>query len=154
CMSDIEGSTALWDAQPEAMARALVRHDEIVADVVDAHGGRVLKSMGEGDSTVSVFTSAPQAAAAAIAVTAALDAEPWADGVQIRVRFGLHTGEAERRVADYYGAALNLAARIRGEADGGEVLCSTTTGEVINGRLPDGYQLVDLGVHRLRGIRS
>src|SRR5262249_3501427 len=67
--------------------------------------------------------------------------------------FGLHTGEAERRGADYYGAALNLAARIRGEADGGEVLCSTTTGEVINGRLPDGYQLGDLGVHRLQGIR-
>ena len=58
CCSDIEGSTALWEANPEAMAEALVRHDELIADAVARRGGSVIKSMGEGDSTVSVFDSA------------------------------------------------------------------------------------------------
>jgi hypothetical protein len=61
CLSDIEGSTTLWEGDPAAMAEALVRHDEIIAAQVEAHGGRFLKSMGEGDSTVSVFESAAEA---------------------------------------------------------------------------------------------
>ena len=59
CMSDIEGSTAMWDSDPGAMAEALVRHDEIIGDQVESRGGSVIRSMGEGDSTVSVFDSAP-----------------------------------------------------------------------------------------------
>ena len=103
CLSDIEGSTAMWDSEPVAMAEALVRHDELIADQVESHGGRFLKSMGEGDSTVSVFDSAPQALAAAIAVTRALAAEPWPGGLHIAARFAIHTGEAERRGTDYFG---------------------------------------------------
>ena len=75
CFSDIEGSTALWDAHPEAMADALVRHDELIADAVGAHGGSLIESMGEGDSTVSVFDSAPAAVEAALAANRALAAE-------------------------------------------------------------------------------
>ncbi len=66
CMSDIEGSTRLWESQPGTMAESLVRHDELIAGVVEAHGGRFVKSMGEGDSTTSVFESATQAVRAAI----------------------------------------------------------------------------------------
>ena len=88
CLSDIEDSTAMWDSEPVAMAEALVRHDELIADQVESHGGRFLKSMGEGDSTVSVFDSAPQALAAAIAATRALAAEPWPGGLHIAARFG------------------------------------------------------------------
>src|SRR5688500_3374588 len=77
CLSDIEGSTELWETEPAAMAEALVRHDEIIATQVEAHGGRFLKSMGEGDSTVSVFESAPPALDAAVAATHALQAEQW-----------------------------------------------------------------------------
>src|SRR5918998_2135492 len=80
CLSDIEGSTELWETDPAAMAEALVRHDEIIAAQVEARGGRFLKSMGEGDSTVSVFESAPQALDAAVAATHALAAEDWHGG--------------------------------------------------------------------------
>ncbi len=154
CLSDIEGSTALWERDPAAMAEALVRHDEIIATQVEARGGRVLKSMGEGDSTVSVFESAPPALDAAVAATHALQEEAWPGGLRLAVRFGLHTGEAERRGADYFGATLNLAARLRGEADGGQIFISAATAALVAQHLPAGCELVDLGPHRLRGVRA
>src|SRR6516225_6453099 len=95
CLSDIEGSTAMWDSEPAAMAEALVRHDELIADCMAAHGGRLLQSMGEGDSTVSVFESAPPALEAALAAARALAAESWPQGLRIAARFGIHTGEVE-----------------------------------------------------------
>jgi class 3 adenylate cyclase/WD40 repeat protein/energy-coupling factor transporter ATP-binding protein EcfA2 len=153
CLSDIEGSTRLWESQPEAMAEWLVRHDERIAGVVEAHGGRFLMSMGEGDSTVSVFASATQAVRAAIAATRALADEPWLDGGPVRARFGLHTGEAQRRGGVYFGTAVNLAARVRGEAGGGEILLSETTAALVSARLPAGCTIVDLGPHCLKGIQ-
>ncbi len=154
CLSDIEGSTELWEADPAAMAQALVRHDEIIADHVEAHGGRFLKSMGEGDSTVSVFESAPQALGAAIVTTQALQEEPWPGGLRLAVRFGLHTGEAERRGADYFGSTVNLAARLRGRAGGGQIFASASTTRLVARHLPAGCELVDLGFHRLHGVRA
>ncbi len=152
CLSDIEGSTAMWESDPAAMAEALVRHDEIIAEHVEARGGRFLKSMGEGDSTVSVFESAPHALDAAVAATHALQEEQWPAGLRLAVRFGLHTGEAERRDADYFGPTLNLAARLRGQADGGQVFVSAATAALVARHLPAGCELVDLGPHRLRGL--
>ncbi len=96
CMSDIEDSTRLWERGPEVMAEALVRHDELIASVVEAHGGRFLKSMGEGDSTTSVFESAAQAVQAAIEATRGLADQTAPKGAPIRARFGLHTGEAQK----------------------------------------------------------
>ena len=113
CCSDIEGSAALWESHPEAMAEALVRHDELIADAVEARGGSVIKSMGEGDSTVSVFDSAPAAVEAALAANRSLAAEEWPPGIRIAARWGIHTGEAERRDADYFGPSVNLAVRVR-----------------------------------------
>ena len=101
CMSDIEGSTRLWESHPEAMAQAVGRHDELIAATVEARGGHFVRSMGEGDSTTSVFESPAQAVAAALEATRALEAEPWPEGAPIRVRFGLHTGEAEVRDGVY-----------------------------------------------------
>jgi class 3 adenylate cyclase/WD40 repeat protein len=152
CMSDIEGSTRLWETQPRAMAESLVRHDTLIADVVEAHGGHLIKSMGEGDSTVSVFECAPQAVRAAIAATRALADEPWPDGASIRARFGLHTGEAQRRGGVYFGTTVNLAARVRGEASGSEILLSETTAALVSKDLPAGYTIVDLSPHTLKGI--
>jgi WD40 repeat protein/class 3 adenylate cyclase len=154
CLSDIEGSTALWENDPAAMAEALVRHDEIIAAQVEARGGRFLKSMGEGDSTVSVFESAPQALDAAVAATHALREEQWPGGMRLAVRFGLHTGEAERRGADYFGPTLNLAARLRGQADGGQIFVSAAMAALVAQHLPADCELVDLGPHRLRGLRE
>jgi WD40 repeat protein/class 3 adenylate cyclase/tRNA A-37 threonylcarbamoyl transferase component Bud32 len=152
CLSDIEGSTALWDGDPAAMAEALVRHDEIIAAHVEARGGRFLKSIGEGDSTVSVFVSAPRALDAAVAATRDLQEESWPGGRRLAVRFGLHTGEAERRGADYFGPTLNVAARLRGQADGGQIFVSAATAALVARGLPAGCELVDLGPHRLRGL--
>jgi WD40 repeat protein/class 3 adenylate cyclase/tRNA A-37 threonylcarbamoyl transferase component Bud32/energy-coupling factor transporter ATP-binding protein EcfA2 len=154
CMSDIEGSTAMWESHPTAMAQALVRHDELLADCTAVHGGRLIGSMGEGDSTVSVFNSAPDAVAAALDATRALAAERWPEGARITARFGLHTGEADRRGASYVGPAINLAARLRGQATGGQVFLSSVTADLARSHLPEDCSLVDLGPHRLAGVAA
>src|SRR6478609_4329215 len=151
CVSDIEDSDAMWNSQPANMAEALVRHDELIAGCVEAHGGRFLKSMGEGDSTMSVFNSAPDALAAAVEPTRLLSAEHWPDDLDVAVRFGINTGEAERRGTDYFGPTVNLAARLREQADGSQIFLSAVTSELVGRHLPDGWQLVDLGLHRLGG---
>ncbi|HEY6526617.1 MAG TPA: protein kinase, partial [Solirubrobacteraceae bacterium] len=154
CMSDIENSTAMWEAGPAAMAEALVRHDELIADCMAVHGGRFVGSMGEGDATVSVFDSAPAAVAGTLAATHALAAEQWPGDLRIRARFGLHTGEADRRGTGYVGPVINLAARLRGEADGGQILLSSVTADLVARHLPSGCALVDLGPHRLEGVAA
>ena len=145
CLSDIEGSTALWDADPAAMADALVRHDELIADAMARHGGSFIASMG--DATVSVFDSAPAAVAAALEANRAL-AE-----LSFTVRWGLHTGEAERR-DDYSGPTASAAARVRSYADGGQVFLSAVTAELVAGHLPEGYTLVDVGPDGVRAVRG
>jgi WD40 repeat protein/class 3 adenylate cyclase/energy-coupling factor transporter ATP-binding protein EcfA2 len=151
CMTDIEGSTGLWEAHPHAMRGVLVRHDAIVAQVVEGHAGRLLESMGEGDSTVSAFTGAAEAAWAASDLVGAMTAEPWPDNIRVRVRVGLHTGEAEGG-RGRLGPTANRAARIRALAEGGQVFLSQATAGVLATRLRDGFGLVDLGPHRLRGF--
>ncbi len=140
CLSDLEGSTRLWESQPEAMAQALARHDELIAAAVEAHGGRFLHSMGEGDSTVSAFESVTDAVRAAIDATRALADEPWPDGLEIRARFGLHTGVAQERDGVYFGTSLNIAARVRDQANGGELLLSETTSALAKRELPAGMR--------------
>ncbi|HEU4702498.1 MAG TPA: protein kinase, partial [Conexibacter sp.] len=154
CFSDIESSTALWEAHPEAMAEALVRHDELIADAVETRGGSLIDSMGEGDATVSVFDSAPRAVEAALAANRALAAEPWAPGIRIAVRWGVHTGETRTRDADHHGPSVILAASLRAQADGNQVLLSSVTSELVAGHLPEGCSLVDLGPHRLEGLSA
>src|SRR6478672_3321333 len=97
--TDLEGSTRLWEEQPGAMARALPRHDEILRDAVEAHHGSIVKSTGDG--VHAVFAAAPDAVAAAIDAQLALTGEEWPDGLPLRVRMGIHTGEAELRDGDY-----------------------------------------------------
>jgi WD40 repeat protein/class 3 adenylate cyclase/tRNA A-37 threonylcarbamoyl transferase component Bud32 len=152
CLSNIEGSTAMWDSDPAAMAEAIVRHDELLADCVESHGGRFLKSMGEGDSTVFVFDNASQALEAALAASRALAREAWPGALGIKVRFGLHTGETQRRDVEYYGPALNLAAQLRAQANGGQVFLSSVTADLVEHDLHAGVELIDLGPHRLEGI--
>ena len=151
CMTDIESSTGLWEAHPNAMRGLLVRHDAIVSHVVEGHAGRLIESMGEGDSTVSVFTSATDAARAASDLVDAMTAEKWQDDIRVRVRVGLHTGEAEGG-GGRLGPTANRAARVRALAEGGQVFLSQAAAGLLAARLPDGFALVDLGPHRLRGF--
>jgi hypothetical protein len=98
-LTDIEGSTKLWELHPAAMGAALARHEALIEATVTAHGGRLIKSQGEGDSTLSVFPRASDAVRAALGLQQALTAEAWPAGLVLRTRMALHTGEAERRLA-------------------------------------------------------
>ena len=109
------------------MAAAIARHDEIARDVVERHGGQLRKTRGEGDSTFSVFSGASDAIAAALDLQLAVASEPWPGSLPLTVRAVVHTGEAEFRDGDYYGPAVNRAARARGLARGGQVLVTEAT---------------------------
>jgi predicted ATPase/class 3 adenylate cyclase/DNA-binding CsgD family transcriptional regulator len=151
-LSDIVGWTRLWESVPEAMATALVRHEEIVSRAVAAHGGVVLKARGEGDSTFSVFTLATDAVAGAYVAQVELMSERWPTSARLTVRFAVHTGESVERDGDFLGPAVNRAARLRAVAHGGEVLVSESTAQLVADRLPAGVRLVELGEVRLRDL--
>src|SRR5689334_2804291 len=151
-LTDIEGSTAAWEADAEAMAAALARHDEIVEQVVTARGGRLIKTRGEGDATFSVFDRPSAAATAAIDLQEAISHEPWELAEPMRIRIALHTGEVELRNGDYFGRAVNRAARLRSLAAGGQILCSGATAELVIDSLPDDVVLVDLGMRQLKNL--
>jgi class 3 adenylate cyclase len=151
-LTDVEGSTALWETAPGAMRPALVRHDVLFEAAVAEHGGVHIRPRGEGDSRFAVFASATDAAAAAVSIQRAFAAEGWPTPRPIKVRIGVHTGEAELRDGDYYGSAVNRCARLRGLGHGGQVLLSEATEALVRDALPVGALVRDLGVHRLRDV--
>ncbi|HEY0345719.1 MAG TPA: BTAD domain-containing putative transcriptional regulator [Solirubrobacteraceae bacterium] len=151
-LTDIEGSSRLWEADPDAMAAALELHDESIARLVEHHDGRLLKDKGEGDATLSVFQRASDAVACAAGLQGDLAIATPAAPLDLRVRMALHSGEAQERDDDYFGPVLNRAARLRALAVGGQTVVSQTTSELVRDRLPDGLALVDLGLHELRGM--
>ena len=153
-LTDIEGSTAAWEADTDAMAAALARHDEIVEQVVTFRGGRLIKTRGEGDATFSVFDRPSGAAAAAIELQEAIRREPWPLVDPMRIRVALHTGEVEFRDGDYFGRAVNRAARLRSLATGGQILCSGATAELVIDSLADDVVLTDLGMRQLKTSRA
>jgi class 3 adenylate cyclase len=112
--TDVEGSTRLWEEYPSSMEIAVARHDQILRSVVEAHDGYVFTTAG--DAFAAAFGRAANAVAAAEAAQRRMLAEPWPDGVELRVRMGLHIGEAQERDGDYFGAAVNWAARIMSAA--------------------------------------
>jgi predicted ATPase len=144
--TDIEGSTRLWQADEMAMRAALLRHDELVRMAVAESDGVVFSSMGDG--IAAAFSSASSAVLAALSCQRVLEEESWPTAWPIRVRMGIHTGEVEARDGDYFGTAVNRAARLMNIAHGGQVLCSSATAEVLGGTT----LLVDLGEHRLRDL--
>jgi predicted ATPase/class 3 adenylate cyclase len=148
--SDIEGSTRLWEQHPHAMPAALARHDALMKEIVAAHGGVVFKTVG--DSILAAFAQAPDALAAALAAQRAVAAEPWALQEPLRVRMALHTGSAAIRDGDYFGPALNRAARLLDAGYGGQVLLSLATEQLVREQLPPDVVLRDLGTHRLKDL--
>jgi len=151
-LTDIEGSTTLWERQPERMRLALARHDQLVSSIVDEHGGLIVKSRGEGDSAFAVFHRARDAVAAACQLQDALQTELWPTDLPPRIRMAMHTGEAELRDGDYYGPVVNRCARLRAAAHGGQVLVSRATYDLVGESWPDGFWPIDLGEHRLRDV--
>lgn len=151
-LTDIVGSTRIWEREPEAMGRALEHHDEILQRAVAECGGVFLKSRGEGDSTFSVFTRASDAALAIGAARHALQAVDWPTAQPLSLRMVLHTGEALERDGDYFGRTVNRAARLRSIADGDRPLVSAATAQLLADALPAGVHLVELGMRELRDL--
>lgn len=151
-LTDIEGSTRLWETAPEAMQTALERHEALAREILRAHRGELIKSRGEGDSLFAVFTHPADAVQAAALLQCAFQAEPWPDEVPLPVRMAVHTGAATLRDGDYYGGAVNRCARLRALAHGGQVLVSGVTRDLAADRLPHPVGFQDLGAHRLRDL--
>jgi class 3 adenylate cyclase len=151
-MTDIVGSTRLWEQVPDLMEGALRRHDDLIAEAVSAHQGQVIREKGEGDSTFSVFSRATHGAAAALAAQKALESEPWPEGCVISARMAMLTGEAILRGRDYYGPAVNRTARIRAYSSGGQILIGRASAEIIWELLPPGGHLSFYAEVELRGM--
>ena len=151
-LSDIAGSTRLWEQVPAAMDAALVRHDELVEAAVGSWGGVLLKARGEGDSSFSVFDDPVNAAAAAVELQRGLTREPWPAEAVLKVRIALHTGRPELHGGDYFGPTVNRAARLRAAGHGGQILMSQATAAQVRDHLPVQADLRDLGLRRLKDL--
>lgn len=149
--TDIEGSTKRWESSPTAMKGAVERHDAILREAIEAHGGHVFRT--EGDAFRAAFRTAPQALRAALGAQRALYAEPWSREIgAIQVRMALHTGEVEVRDGDYVGPSLNRMARLLSTAHGGQTLLSLPTEQLVRDSLPPGVTLLNKGEHRLKDL--
>ena len=149
--TDIEGSTLLWDRYPEAMSLAQAAHDRILHGAVASGGGYVFSSAGDG---IGASFESPQAALeVAAAVQTALGGHQWPEPIEtIKVRMGAHIGEAVERSGDYFGTAVNRAARVAALANGGQVLVTDTVRLLVADAAPTLWQFLDLGEHRLRDL--
>ena len=145
-LADVEGSTRLWETQPEQMTAALARLNQTVSGLIAAHDGVRPVEQGEGDSFVAAFARASDALAAALEMQRA----PLAP---IRLRIGVHTGEIQLRdEGNYAGPTINRTARLRDLGHGGQTLLSGATEAMVLDGLPCDAWLSDLGTHALRDL--
>ena len=148
-LTDIEGSASRWEEAPDAMARAVARHYDVLDDVISARGGVRPVEQGEGDSVVAAFGKAGEALWAALEVQRRLlDEVP-----ELRVRMALHSGDAQLRdEGNYVGRTIIRCARLRGCGHGAQILVSDATAGVAADSMPPDASLVDLGSVRLRDL--
>ena len=142
--TDVEGSTGLWATDAEAMAASLRVHDDVVRTGIEKRGGYVFTTAG--DVFCAAFQRASDAVGAAGQIQEALDAAPW-PGPSLRVRIGVHLGEAEERAGDYFGPTVNIAARVEAAGHGGQVLITDSVRAAANVA-----GVKDLGEHPLKGV--
>jgi DNA-binding SARP family transcriptional activator len=148
--SDIEASTYRWEGDQEAMATDLARHDAMLLDVVQGHGGEVFSHTGDGFCIA--FPSVPAAVETAVTVQRRLLETTWSSPTPLRVRMAVHAGAAERRAGNWFGPTLNRTARLLATAAGGQVVCSHVAAELGQDDLAAGLGLIDLGEHRLADL--
>jgi predicted ATPase/class 3 adenylate cyclase/DNA-binding CsgD family transcriptional regulator len=145
-LADVEGSTRLWETQPEEMTAAIARLNRTASDLIANHDGVRPVEQGEGDSFVAAFARASDAVACALELQRA----PLAP---IRLRIGIHTGEIQLRdEGNYAGPTINRTARLRDLGHGGQTLVSGITEALVVDRIPDDAWLTDLGSHPLRDL--
>jgi predicted ATPase/class 3 adenylate cyclase len=148
--TDLQGSTRLWEQYPEAMRAALPRHDEILRRAVQACGGHVVGTRGDG--LFAVFVTAHDAIRAAVTAQCDLGGAVWETPQPLRVRMGVHSGVAEVRDGDYYGTAVNRAARIAAAAHGGQIVASGISVDLASDNVGASIVMHPLGEHRLRDL--
>ncbi len=150
--TDIQGSTSLWERDPEAMAAALEVHNRILHAAIQASQGMVFKIIG--DAFQAAFEGPLQALQAALTAQSGLFVAQWDPRTgPLRVRMGIHTGPAEWLGGDYaVSHTLNRCARVMSAGHGGQILLSLASAEIVRERLPEGVNLADLGVHFLKGL--
>ena len=136
--TDIQGSTRLWEQNPNAMQSALARHEQILHQAITDHNGCLFKTVGDAFCAAfcAAFSNANQALEAALAAQIDLSAEPWKLPTPLRVRMALHTGSAEERGGDYFGQSLNRVARLMAAGHGGQTLFSEVTQGLVRDALP------------------
>lgn len=145
--TDVEGSTRLWQRHPHAMAVAVKEHDFLLTRVVTEGGGRIVKSTGDG--VMAVFDAVIDALK--VAVRSQVEIQRLATGVDLKIRIGVHCGEAEQRGDDWFGSAVNKASRVADCGHGGQILVSAEA--VAEGSLASADLSVrDLGRHPLRDL--
>src|SRR6201981_1323044 len=145
-LADVEGSTRLWETQPDQMTDAMARMNATVSETIATHGGVRPVEQGEGDSFVAAFARASDAVACALELQRA----PLAP---IRLRIGVHTGEIQLRdEGNYAGPTINRTARLRDLGHGGQTLLSGATEPLVLDRLPADAWLTDLGTPPLRDL--
>jgi YVTN family beta-propeller protein len=148
--TDIEASTRLERELRERYSEVLAEHRRLLREAFERYGGREVDT--QGDSFFVVFPRARDAVAAAVAAQRALVEHTWPDGRQVRVRIGMHTGEASLDDGRYVGLAVHRGARISAAGHGGQILLSSSTCDVVEDDLPAGQRLVDLGENRLKDL--
>ncbi len=152
-LTDIEGSTGLWESGQDVAASVIARHYELLDASITLHGGMRPVEQGEGDSVVAAFSKPSDALAAALDVQRAFLEEPWPETAVVRIRIALHTGEVDLRDAgNYQGSTIIRCARLRDAAHGGQTVLSNTTRDLVVDHLPDDVMLRDLGPHQFKGL--
>jgi predicted ATPase/class 3 adenylate cyclase len=150
--TDIEGSTRLWEQEPERMRLALASHDAILRAAVERNRGEVVKMSGDG--VHAAFDDPLDAVHAALQIQQQLSDSEVTSGIKLHLRCGLHAGVNERRDKDFFGSTVNRAARVMSAAHGGQVLVSHAVVVLIGERMPSSVVLRDLGPVRLRDLSS
>jgi predicted ATPase/class 3 adenylate cyclase/DNA-binding CsgD family transcriptional regulator/tetratricopeptide (TPR) repeat protein len=149
--TDLEGSTHLLEQLGERYTEVLAEYRSLLRTTFHAHDGYEVDT--QGDSFFVVFARATDAVSAAVEMQQALAVHTWPNGVKMRVRIGLHTGEPQLSFEGYVGLDVHHAARIMSAGHGGQVLLSPTTRELVKHDLPDGVSLRDLGEYRLKDLQ-
>ena len=150
--TDIEGSTRLWELEPERMSQALAKHDALARAAVENNRGVVVKTIGDG--LYAAFDDAADGLNASLMLQQSLSDPAATHGIPLRVRCGLHRGAVERRDNDCFGPPVNRTARIMGAAHGGQILLSQAVVDSLGRRLPAEVTLRDLGGIRLKDLTA
>ena len=153
-LTDVEGSTRLGSRRPRRRVVVRAAHDDVVARLVDIHGGRLVRSRSEGDSAFVVFDDARTAVDCALAMQIEMATMSSPSGRPLRVRMGIHTGHPHHRGDQLYGPMVNRTGAVRNLGHGGQVLISAATLAALNGAATTEFVIDDLGEHRLKGLND